>query len=81
MPRKSGRLVVVDDSLYIHVIGLSTAKVFLNQGYVVFGVDINSMDNLSIESEIEERFHFHRGNLAEEGKCDEIVRLCVEKYG
>jgi hypothetical protein len=61
-------------------IGLLSAKIFLDHGYVVFGVDINPMDYLSFEGETQERFHFHQGNLADEGKCDEIVTLCVEKY-
>ena len=42
---------------------------------------INEMDYSKINSKDQERFHFHRGDLTKEGECDEVVRICVAKYG
>ena len=62
-------------------IGLATTNLFLSHQYQVVGIDLNPIDYANIENEVQEGFHFHQGNLAEEGQCEEIVRICVAKYG
>jgi NADP-dependent 3-hydroxy acid dehydrogenase YdfG len=62
-------------------VGLSTTNLFLSHQYIVFGIDMHPMDYTKLEDEVQERFYFHQGNLTNESQCDEIVRLCVEKYG
>jgi len=62
-------------------IGLATAQVFLSHQFQVFGVDIKDMDYGMIDSQDQERFHFHRADMSKEGECDELVRICVAEYG
>ena len=62
-------------------VGLATTQIFLSHQYQVLGVDINEMDFNKIDERDQEFFHFHRGDVVKEGECDEIVRICVAKYG
>lgn len=62
-------------------VGLATTNLFLSHQYSVLGVDINEIDYSKINEADQERFHFHRGNLLEEGQCEEVVRICVGKFG
>jgi len=62
-------------------IGLATTNLFLSHQYQVVGVDLNPIDYAKVENEVQEGFHFHQGDLAEEGQCEEVVRICVAKYG
>ncbi|KAF4627315.1 hypothetical protein G7Y89_g10836 [Cudoniella acicularis] len=62
-------------------VGLATTNLFLSHQYEVLGVDIHDVDYKQINANDHERFHFHRGDLMEEGECDEVVRICVAEYG
>jgi NAD(P)-dependent dehydrogenase (short-subunit alcohol dehydrogenase family) len=62
-------------------LGLATTQLFLSHQYEVLGVDLNEMDYGKIDEKDQERFHFHRGDLTKEGECDEVVRICIGKYG
>lgn len=62
-------------------VGLATAQIFLSHQYEVLGVDIMDMEYSKIDQRDQERFHFHRGDLTEDGECDEVVRICVAKFG
>lgn len=62
-------------------VGLATTQVFLGHQYEVLGVDAQEMDYHLIDVKDQERFHFHRGDLTKDGECDEVVRICVGKYG
>ena len=62
-------------------VGLATTQAFLSHQEDILGVDINDMDYSKIDERHQERFHFHRGDLTKEGECDEVVRICVAKYG
>lgn len=62
-------------------VGLATTQVFLSHQYEVLGVDVQDMDFAQIDQRDQEKFHFHRGDLAEEGQCDDVVRICVGKFG
>jgi len=62
-------------------VGLATTQAFLSHQWDVLGVDVNDMDYSKIDERDQERFHFHRGDLTKEGECDEVVRICVAKYG
>jgi NAD(P)-dependent dehydrogenase (short-subunit alcohol dehydrogenase family) len=62
-------------------VGLATTQVFLSHQFEVLGVDVKEMDYSQIEKRDEGRFHFHRGDLMGNGECDEVVRICVAKFG
>jgi NAD(P)-dependent dehydrogenase (short-subunit alcohol dehydrogenase family) len=62
-------------------LGLATTQLFLSHQYEVLGVDVSEMDYGKIDDKDQERFHFHRGDLTKEGECDEVVRICIGKYG
>lgn len=62
-------------------VGLATTQVFLSHQFEVLGVDVKEMDYAKIEKRDEGRFHFHRGDLMNAGECDEVVRICVAKFG
>ncbi|KAH8668056.1 hypothetical protein BGZ60DRAFT_408504 [Tricladium varicosporioides] len=62
-------------------VGLATTNVFLSHQYEVLGVDIHDVDYSKISANDQGRFHFHRGDLMEEGECDEVVRICVAIFG
>lgn len=62
-------------------VGLATTNLFLSHQYSVLGVDINEMDYSKVSDSDQERFHFHRGNLLEEGQCEEVIRICVAEFG
>ncbi|CZS97384.1 related to 3-ketoacyl-acyl carrier protein reductase [Rhynchosporium graminicola] len=62
-------------------VGLATIQLFLSHQYEVLGVDIVDMEYAKIDQRDQERFHFHRGDLTEDGECDEVVRICVAKFG
>lgn len=62
-------------------IGLATTQLFLSHEYQVFGVDVKEIDYRMIQERDQERFHFHAADLMKVGECDEIVRICVAKYG
>jgi NAD(P)-dependent dehydrogenase (short-subunit alcohol dehydrogenase family) len=62
-------------------VGLATTQLFLSHQFEVLGVDIAEIDYEKIDPRDQERFHFHRGDLAKEGECDEVVRICVAKFG
>ncbi|KAH8789102.1 hypothetical protein F5882DRAFT_109576 [Hyaloscypha sp. PMI_1271] len=62
-------------------VGLATTQLFLSHQFEVLGVDIAEIDYERIDPRDQERFHFHRGDLAKEGECDEVVRICVAKFG
>lgn len=62
-------------------VGLATTQLFLEHQYEVLGVDVHDMDYAKIDARDQGRFHFHKGDLIEEGECDEVVRICVAKYG
>jgi len=62
-------------------VGLATAQEFLSHQFNVLGVDIQAMDYSRIQECDQERFHFHRGDLVQEGECDEVIRICVAQYG
>ena len=62
-------------------IGLATTQLFLRHQYQVVGVDVNDIEEGKIEIEEQGRFLFHKADLMKDGECDEIVRVCVEKFG
>ncbi|KAN0106459.1 NAD(P)-binding protein [Hyaloscypha variabilis] len=62
-------------------VGLATTQLFLSHQFEVLGVDITEIDYEKIDPRDQERLHFHRGDLAKEGECDEVVRICVTKFG
>ncbi|CAG8955027.1 hypothetical protein HYFRA_00007041 [Hymenoscyphus fraxineus] len=63
-------------------VGLATTIRFLTSNYHVFGVDINEMDYAELGEAVEkENFHFHRANLLEDGKCEEVIEVCLETFG
>lgn len=62
-------------------VGLATTQEFLSHQFEVLGVDVKEMDYSKIEERDGGRFHFHRGGLLGEGECDEVVRICVAKFG
>lgn len=62
-------------------VGLATTQLFLSHQYEVLGVDMDEIDYAKIDERDQGRFHFHRGDLIEEGECDEVVRICITKYG
>jgi NAD(P)-dependent dehydrogenase (short-subunit alcohol dehydrogenase family) len=62
-------------------VGLATTQVFLSHQYEVLGVDAKDMDYSLIDGNDQDRFHFHRGDLTQDGECDEVVRICVGKFG
>ncbi|KAF7865208.1 hypothetical protein EAF04_006185 [Stromatinia cepivora] len=62
-------------------IGLETTRLFLGHQYMVLGVDISEMDYAKLEEKNQEMFRFHRGDLREDGECDEVVRICVAQFG
>ncbi|TVY83244.1 Short chain dehydrogenase andC [Lachnellula suecica] len=62
-------------------VGLATTQLFLGHQYEVLGVDMHEMEYSKIDERDQGRFHFHKGNLTEQGECDEVVRICVAKYG
>jgi len=62
-------------------IGLATTQLFLSHNYEVTGVDMHDIDYAKIDERDQGRFHFHKGDLIEPGECDEVVRICVAKYG
>jgi len=39
------------------------------------------MEYSKIDERDQERFHFHRADLMAEGECDNVVRICIEKFG
>jgi NAD(P)-dependent dehydrogenase (short-subunit alcohol dehydrogenase family) len=62
-------------------VGLATTQLFLSHQFEVLGVDMSEIDYEKIDPRDQERLHFHRGDLAKEGECDEVVRICVAKFG
>lgn len=62
-------------------VGLATTQVFLSHQFEVLGVDVKEMDYVKIEKRDQGRFHFHRGDLMSVGECDEVVRICIAKFG
>jgi NAD(P)-dependent dehydrogenase (short-subunit alcohol dehydrogenase family) len=62
-------------------VGLATTQLFLSHQYEVLGVDMHEIDYAKIDERDQGQFHFHKGDLIEEGECDEVVRICVAKYG
>ncbi|RDL39455.1 NAD(P)-binding protein [Venustampulla echinocandica] len=62
-------------------VGLATTNLFLSHQYEVLGVDVHDIDYSKVNQECQESFHFHRGDLMEEDECNEVVRICVGKYG
>jgi len=62
-------------------VGLATTQLFLSHQYEVLGVDMHEIDYAKIDERDQGRFHFHKGDLIEEGECDEVVRICVANYG
>ena len=62
-------------------VGLATAQLFLSHQYQVLGVDMNDVDYSLVSERDQERFHFHRSDLALEGQCDEAIRICVAEFG
>ncbi len=62
-------------------VGLATTQLFLSHQFEVLGVDIKELDYEKIDPRDQERLHFHRGDLAKEGECDEAVRICTAKFG
>ncbi|ESZ96378.1 hypothetical protein SBOR_3210 [Sclerotinia borealis F-4128] len=61
--------------------GLETTRLFLSHQYRVLGVDISEMDYDELEMKDQERFHFHRGDLRNDGECDYVVRICLAEFG
>ncbi|TGO87263.1 hypothetical protein BPOR_0237g00020 [Botrytis porri] len=39
------------------------------------------MDHTLLDKENQEMCQFHRGDLSKNGKCDELVRICVDRFG
>lgn len=62
-------------------VGLASTQLFLSHQFEVLGVDMKELDYEKIDPRDQERLHFHRGDLTKEGECDEVVRICVAKYG
>jgi NAD(P)-dependent dehydrogenase (short-subunit alcohol dehydrogenase family) len=62
-------------------VGLATTQLFLSHQFDVLGVDKSEIDFERIDPRDQERLHFHRGDLASDGECDEAVRICVAKFG
>jgi len=61
--------------------GLETTRLFLSHQYRVLGVDVSEMEYGRLEERDQERFHFHKGDLRNDGECDEVVRICVAEFG
>jgi len=62
-------------------VGLATTQVFLSHQYEVLGVDAQPMNYSLVDMKDQDRFHFHQGDLTKDGECDEVVRICVNKFG
>ena len=62
-------------------VGLATTQLFLSHQYEVLGVDVKELDYEKIDPRDQEKLHFHRGDLAGAGECDEAVRICVARFG
>lgn len=62
-------------------IGLATIQLLLSHQYQVFGVDISELDYTKILERDQERLQFYKADLMKDGECDEVVRICVAKYG
>jgi len=62
-------------------IGLACTQVLLAHQYQVFGLDILDIKYDLIQKDHHGRFHFHKGDLADEGACEEGVRVCVASFG
>lgn len=58
-------------------IGLATARLFVQNGYNVFGVDMTDLD----VNEIGQGFSHLRTDLTAEGACERAVEICLKKYG
>lgn len=80
MPRNlSGKVAVITGAA--SGIGLATAKVFLDQGATVFGVDI--APEISLEhthANDASRFQFHRCDLTAPGAPDEVIVACQRSF-
>ncbi|TEY76068.1 hypothetical protein BOTCAL_0061g00270 [Botryotinia calthae] len=61
--------------------GLETTRLFLSHQYKVLGVDVSEMDLTLLGKENQENFQFHRGDLSKDGECDELVKICVARFG
>ncbi|KAF7921837.1 hypothetical protein BELL_0268g00050 [Botrytis elliptica] len=61
--------------------GLETTRLFLSHQYKVLGVDVSEMDPTLLDEENQEMFQFHRGDLSKDGECDELVKICVARFG
>ncbi|THV53592.1 hypothetical protein BGAL_0047g00270 [Botrytis galanthina] len=63
--------------------GLETTRLFLSHQYKVLGVDVSEMDHTLLGKQNQEMvsFQFHRGDLSKDGECDELVKICVARFG
>ncbi|KAK6594764.1 short-chain dehydrogenase/reductase SDR [Botrytis cinerea] len=61
--------------------GLETTRLFLSHQYKVLGVDVSEMDHALLDKENQEMFQFHRGDLSKDGECEELVKICVARFG
>lgn len=63
-------------------IGLATAKTFLEAGYKVFGIDINTFDTehlSALPKSVE--FFFHQANLTDKDAPKTAIEACKDKFG
>lgn len=63
-------------------IGLTTTKLYLEAGAIVFGIDLSPFpEPFPFPEDVSNNFHFHRIDLTAPGACDESVAHCLSKTG
>lgn len=63
-------------------IGLATAKLYLEAGAVVFGLDIAPFPSpFPFAGNLKERFHFHQADLTASNACENAVVACLSQTG
>ncbi|KAK3357208.1 hypothetical protein B0T25DRAFT_566515 [Lasiosphaeria hispida] len=62
-------------------IGLAVTQQLLAHQFSVCGLDIADFDYDLVRVTDHGRFHFHKGDLAAAGGCEEGVRICVATFG
>ncbi|KIX98607.1 uncharacterized protein Z520_05908 [Fonsecaea multimorphosa CBS 102226] len=63
-------------------IGLTTAKLYLEAGATVFGIDVSPFPEPSpFSTALSEKFYFHKADLTAPEACDDSVAACLSKTG
>lgn len=63
-------------------IGQAAARLFCQQGAIVFGVDLNQAAGDALAEELQEySFHFFQADLSTEAACVAVVRECSDRLG